>query len=61
VVVGDSLVTIPEIEAHFAEILALILLVLGGVRLILQEWQEIAGAWRKLRKQGRRVISNSSS
>ena len=53
--------TVSELEAHVAEILALILLVLGGVRLILQEWQEIAGAWRKLRKQGRRVISNSSS
>jgi hypothetical protein len=60
VVVGDSLVTFPELEAHFAEILALILLVLGGVRLILHEWQEIAEAWRKLRKHGRNVIPNSS-
>ena len=60
VALGDSLVTIPELEAHFAEILALILLVLGGVRLILHEWQEIAEAWRKLRRHGRKVIPGSS-
>jgi hypothetical protein len=60
VAVGDSLVTIPELEAHFAEILALVLLVLGGVRLILHEWQEIADALRKLRRHERKVVPNSS-
>jgi hypothetical protein len=49
-------VTIPQLEAHFAEFLALVLLVLGGVRLVLHEWRQIVIAWRKTWRPRRPVV-----
>jgi hypothetical protein len=47
-------VTIPQLEAHFAEILALILLLLGGARLVVHELEALKKAIRQLRRTDER-------
>ena len=49
-----SPVNIPQIEACAAELLALFLLILGGVRLILHEWRQIFERPPKKRRARRR-------
>ena len=52
--------TIPQLETQFAELLELTLLISGGIRLVLHEWEQIAAAWRKLRKPARKVFPSPS-
>jgi hypothetical protein len=53
-------VNIPQLETEFAELLGFALLVLGGIRLVLHEWKQIAAAWRRLRRPARKVIPGHS-
>ena len=53
--------TIPQIEAHFAELLALILLLLGGARLVLHELEAVRAAIRQLRRTGERQGHNRNA
>ena len=53
--------TIPQIEAHFAELLALILLLLGGARLVLHELEALRVAIRQLRRTDERQRHNRNA
>jgi hypothetical protein len=57
-----ALPSIPALEALVAELIALILLILAGARLILHEWHSLRREKRPNRQTPRRkVIPNSSA